>query len=195
MIRTDIINHLIQKFGYKSYLEIGVQNGINFKRIICKYKVGVDPEPNIELMGVYKMTSDQFFKQNKEIFDICLIDGLHHADQVYRDIINALGCLSENGIVVCHDMNPVNKEMQEIPRKVKVWTGDSWKAWVRLEMKNVEKFVIDTDFGVGVIKPKGQVEINYDKSMQEFFYEYLEENRKELLNLITVQEFKNWLNV
>lgn len=195
MIRTDIINHLIQKFGYKSYLEIGIQNGINFKRIVCKYKIGVDPEPNIQLMGIYKMTSDQFFKQNKNTFDIIMIDGLHHADQVYRDIVNSLGCLSKNGTVVCHDMNPTNKEMQEVPRKVKIWTGDGWKAWVRLEMKGVEKFVVDTDFGVGVIKPHGQVEINYDKSMQEFSYEYLEENRKELLNLITVQEFKNWLNV
>ena len=64
--RTDIINSLIQKFGYTTYLEIGVQNGVNFKRVICKYKVGVDPDPKVELYGVYKMTSDHFFKQNKE---------------------------------------------------------------------------------------------------------------------------------
>jgi hypothetical protein len=195
MIRTDIINSLIHKFNYKSYLEIGIQNGVNFKRVICKYKIGIDPDPKVELYGVYKMTSDQFFKQNKEIFDICFIDGLHHADQVYRDIVNSLGCLSSNGTVVCHDMNPENAEMQEIPRKVKIWTGDCWKAWVRLEMKNVEKFVVDTDFGVGVIKPKGKVEINYDASMKKLSYDDLEQNRKKVLNLITVQEFKNWLNV
>lgn len=195
MTRTEIINLLIRKFRFDSYLEIGTQNCTNYNQIICKDKIGVDPEPLRIFKGVVKMTSDQFFKQNKMIFSIIFIDGLHHADQVYRDIINSLGCLGKGGIIICHDMNPSNEEMQEVPRKVKIWTGDCWKAWVRLSIKNADKFVIDTDCGIGIIRPKGKVIIDYDKSFQKLSYKDLEENRKSLLNLIIVQEFKNWLNV
>lgn len=195
MIHDEIINLLITKFGYTSYLEIGTQNCTNYNKIICKNKVGVDPDPKRIFLGVVRATSDEFFSNNSMLFGIIFIDGDHNADQVYRDIVNSLGCLKHNGTIVCHDMNPENEEMQEVPRRVKIWTGDSWKAWVRLEMKGVEKFVIDTDFGVGIIRPKEGIKINYDQSMQELSYQDLEKSRKNLLNLISVQEFKDWLNV
>jgi len=42
MHRQHIINAFIQKFDYKSYLEIGIENGNHFKSINCKAKLGVD---------------------------------------------------------------------------------------------------------------------------------------------------------
>jgi hypothetical protein len=36
MLRTEIINRLIQKNNYKSYLEIGIGSGLNFKNIGVK---------------------------------------------------------------------------------------------------------------------------------------------------------------
>ena len=51
MNRTEIINQLIKIYGYKTYLEIGVGNpAINFNKILCIKKIGVDPAvkaPNI----------------------------------------------------------------------------------------------------------------------------------------------------
>jgi hypothetical protein len=193
MTKAEIINSLIKKFNYYSYLEIGIQKGVNYIQIDCLDKIGVDPDPKCMLNGMATMTSDEFFKHNKKGFDVILVDGLHHSDQVYRDIVNSLRFLNKGGTIVCHDMNPTDKEMQEVPRKVKVWTGDCWKAWVGLKIVGVEKFVVDTDFGVGVIRPIGDMQIDYCDTLQYFTYEYLDENRKELLNLITVQEFKNWL--
>ena len=49
---------------------------------------------------------------------------------------------------------------------------------------------VDCDFGCGIIK-KGQQEL-YNKSTLEQAkqYSYLESHRKEILNLITFEEFK-----
>jgi hypothetical protein len=88
MERFDIINHLISVNNYKSFLEIGTQNQINFSNVNIDHKVCVDPDP--ESNPTYLMTSDEFFKINKSKFDIVFIDELHHADFVYRDIINSL---------------------------------------------------------------------------------------------------------
>ena len=86
MKRTDIIQSLIDKIGAENYLEVGVSAGENFRDIKCKNKVGVDPEPSTP--AAIHTDSDSFFKDNKRTFDVIFIDGLHHADQVYRDINN-----------------------------------------------------------------------------------------------------------
>jgi predicted O-methyltransferase YrrM len=103
--RTDVINYLISKYGYKKYLEIGVRKASdNFNKIKCETRVGVDPKPR----GVctHKMTSDDFFLQNKKMFDIVFIDGLHIEEQVEKDIKNSLAILAANGTIVVHDCNP-----------------------------------------------------------------------------------------
>ena len=83
--RFDIINKIIKKKGFKNYLEIGCFEDENFKKIIIDRKVGVDPISG----GTIRLTSDEYFSSNKEIFDIIFIDGLHHFDQVKKDIINS----------------------------------------------------------------------------------------------------------
>jgi hypothetical protein len=86
MDKIYIINYLADKIKAKKYLEIGVDQGFNFENIKIEHKVGVDPYSPYP--GVIKETSDDFFKNNTEKFDIVLVDGLHHSDQVYKDIIN-----------------------------------------------------------------------------------------------------------
>src|SRR5690606_35213812 len=126
--RTEILNSIIVKRGYKSYLEIGVGDGSNFRNIRCPDKTGVDPEEVAE----YQVTSDRFFALNRKTFDIILIDGLHHKENVRRDIENALRFLNPGGAVVCHDLNPATEIIQRVPRVSEEWTGDCWKAWVQL---------------------------------------------------------------
>jgi len=108
MNRTEIINALIEKHDYKSFLEIGVNNGINMKGVECKDKIGVDPAPTPEgeAYTTHKMTSDDYFLTNVRKFYIIFVDGLHHADQVYKDIKNGLDHLNKGGAIVCHDMSP-----------------------------------------------------------------------------------------
>lgn len=159
MKKEEIINDLIRENGYTKYLEIGYGDGYCFNRIECENKLAVDPSPTVpEHEGCIITTSDKFFRSNTDTFDLVFIDGLHHADQVRKDINNASKCLNERGMIVIHDLCPTSKEMQEVPRNVKEWTGDCWRAMVGFRRKypDVLSWVHDHDYGVGVIVPNGK---------------------------------------
>lgn len=193
--RFDIINYLIKKYNLINYLEIGVFKGENIREIKAIHKDGVDPglegytPPEVN----YPITSDDFFnliKEHDEIkYDIIFIDGLHHADQVEKDIKNSLNHLVKGGFILLHDCNPVSYEAQLIPRQTIAWNGDVWKAFVNFKFNNplYPCCVIDTDFGVGVIKNSGE---KYKMKTKIDNYEYFNSNKKELLNLITWDAFK-----
>ncbi|MFA6501903.1 MAG: class I SAM-dependent methyltransferase [Parachlamydiales bacterium] len=179
--KTEIINYLIEKYGYEDYLEIGVQNSEGeYKKINAKYKVGVDPDPKAK--ADYVTTSDEFFKSNKHIFDIILIDGLHEWETVLRDIENSLRVLGENGTIVMHDCKPVSKIMQKVPRESKQWTGDVWKAFVqtRIDHIDLDMFVVNCDFGVGIIRRASDLK-EFNIGSKKLNYENFEKN----LNLWT----------
>ena len=191
--RTTILNTLVEKFNYQSYLEIGQsysQN--NFDWINCPKKTGVDP--NLRVNATYPMTSDNYFTLNKifkNTFDLIFIDGLHHADQVERDILNSLEVLNKNGTIVVHDCNPTTEVMQIVPRQQPgstEWTGDVWKAWVKLRATkpDLKMYVIDTCTGCGIIRKGKQETINIPG---ELTYKVLDENRKEFLNLVDINFF------
>jgi hypothetical protein len=191
MNRTDIIQLLIDKINAKSYLEIGVSGGENFQKIRCENKIGVDPE--LTSPATIFLTSDDFFNQNQEKFDVIFVDGLHHADQVLRDINNSLEVLGEGGYIVCHDMNPEKEEHQIIPFHGGIWNGDCWKAFVQLrqERNDLEMFVVNTDYGCGVIRKGQQAPLQIT---EEINFENFNQNRKEWLNLIEVSEFYDRIN-
>ena len=192
MTRTQIINELIKKYDYKSFLEIGVDTGFNRRFVNCKEYVGVDP--NAATPATHHMTSDEYFFTNTRKFDIIFVDGLHEAEQVYRDIKNALKHLNEGGTIVCHDMSPIQEIHQRVPRVTQIWNGDCWKALVQLrtEHNNLEILTVDTDWGCGVIRKGKQPKL---KVIEPLTYENLEINRKKWLNLISVDEFVNKFNL
>lgn len=178
-MRYDIINQLITENNYQTYLEIGAQNGFNFKKINIAQKMSIDPDP--ESAATEVISSDDFFAKNTKTFDIIFVDGLHHWEQVERDIINSLKCLNDGGTIVCHDMKPENEEQQIVPRISKAWTGDCWRAWVKLRTRDdLEMFVYDTDHGVGVIKKGKQIPIDTYHLMPYATFDMLKD---QLLNL------------
>jgi hypothetical protein len=212
MNRYDIINNLIKKYNYKTYLEIGVRDPKDcFNFIKCETKHSVDPgfevklsHFNIENNVDYQYTSDDFFKllENKELnlssiykWDIIFIDGLHISTQVEKDIINSLNHLSENGTIVLHDCNPPDlwhaREDFIINGIAYAWNGTVWKSIYKLRATRPDLFVctVDTDWGIGIIKRGQQQCCDFNNS----FYEYreFEKNKKTYLNLITIDEFKN----
>jgi hypothetical protein len=215
-MRWDIINSLIRKFNYKTYLEIGQQKGQTFREIDITTKDGVDPKPK-NTLGIdckYKMTSDQFFKENnrkEKTYDIIFIDGLHIKEQVIKDVNNSLSILNEGGTIILHDCKPETEYQQitssdALERKDRslargensggVWTGDVWKAflYLRINNKNLQMYTVDTDCGCGIITLGKQVLYKPDVSNEEMYtWEYFDKNKKEILNLITVDEFKNFI--
>lgn len=193
--RYDIINYLIEKYKLINYLEIGVFQGENIRNVKAPHKDGVDPgvEGYVVPEVNYPMASDDFFnliKGHDEIkYDIIFIDGLHHAEQVKKDIKNSLNHIVEGGFILLHDCNPVSYEAQLIPRQTVAWNGNVWEAFVdfKAHYPRMECCVIDTDFGVGVIKV-GEKICTLQANIWE--WDYFNENRKRLLNLITWDEFK-----
>jgi hypothetical protein len=193
--RHTITNYLIDKYKLINYLEIGVFKGENIKEIKAPHKDGVDPgvEGYIIPEVNYPMSSDNFFeliKGHEDIkYDIIFIDGLHHADQVIKDINNSLNHLVNNGFIVMHDCNPVSYDAQKIPRETIAWNGDTWKAFVNFKAHNPDFkcCVVDTDFGVGVIQKINNL---HSTKIKEWEYDLFDSNRKQLLNLISYDEFK-----
>lgn len=153
MTRYDIIQKFINDRNYKTFLEIGTFKGDTFNHIKIDHKESIDPDP--ECNATWQMTSDEYFKNSKDKFDIIFIDGLHEHSQVYRDICNSLEHLNPRGIIVMHDCMPKSEKMQLWDNKShqhEEWTGDTWKAYYKAFVESsYEVYVVDTDYGCGVI--------------------------------------------
>lgn len=197
MKRTDIINTLIQKYGYKSYLEVGTQDPTsNFDKINVECKVSVDPFPRGEVTFIG--TSDEYFNsiESDTRYDIIFIDGLHHSDQVLKDIENSLIHLSDNGTIICHDCLPTTELMQQRDDHGGEWTGDVWKAIAELRVERIELgiSVVDTDYGCGIIRmgtniPYQPEVVNYKT------YSYYNTHKNKMLNIISPEQFLQWINI
>ena len=123
--RTTIINTLIERHGYKRYLEIGIGEGENFGGVKCEHKETNDvfsaPNPSFKIH--HKMTSDLYFSKldPNETFDIIFVDGLHEYEQTLRDILNSLDHLAEGGSIVVHDWTrPPNGTREKSPSAVAI---------------------------------------------------------------------------
>ena len=158
--RFDIINKIIKKKKFESYLEIGCQSDVNFSKIIIKNKIGVDPQSG----GTHRMTSDDFFKQNKSTFDLIFIDGLHVYEQVLKDIENSLKVLNDNGVILIHDCLPAKIWHQTIPQTHSSWNGDVWKSIVKSRTRiDIDTYTIEADQGLGLILKRENKDLLIDK--------------------------------
>jgi len=140
-----LINHLIKDLNFSSYLELGVAIGSSWKQIKCRVKTGVDIS-NLEMPltregdtvhNFSSTTTDDFFKiwdTNKKI-DIIYIDALHEKEQVKRDFFNSINVLSNNGVIILHDINPLDEEgtSQNV-------SGDAFAFWIELCDNNNNNF-------------------------------------------------------
>jgi len=185
--KGQILQKIINEKKFESYLELGCFEDENFTSIKIKKKIGVDPVSG----GTHRMTSDNFFKNNKEKFDIVLIDGLHIYEQVRRDIFNSLDSLNANGIIVLHDCLPAKIWNQVVPRIYHYWNGDVWKAIVEVRtLNNLDTYTCFADHGLGVIfkrENKNLLDIkieNFEKlKFKDYYY-----NQNKFMNIISVEE-------
>jgi hypothetical protein len=198
MERSDIINMLIEKYGYSSYLEIGYGGGYTFNKINATTKIGVDGGNGTPAGDtvVIRMRSEDYFNmlrtQGGSKFDIIFIDGSHLAEDVEKDLNSALDFLNEGGSIVMHDCSPPNKYCQERSQSPHCsgWTGDVWKAFVkfRATRSDLEMCVVDTDYGCGVVRRGQQKQLTINLA-EDLTYDNLETNRELWLGLITPEEF------
>jgi hypothetical protein len=213
--RFHIINALLKNTSQKRYLEIGVRNlEDNFNRIQADFKYSVDPGYEAKVNhATYPLTSDQFFEQlfarkldiEHKQFDVIFLDGLHLADQLYRDVRNAMKVIADTGFIVMHDCSPptlhhARENFRDQSPAAGYWNGTCWKAYQRIRTETDKRcYVVDVDWGVGVI-------VNHDEdptyrlsANANPFYEFnvMDANRKQILNLVQpleVPELREHLN-
>ena len=187
MKRWDIIQYLINVNNYKSYLELGTDIGSCFEQINIKKKVCVDINNKYKGLN-YHMSCDEFFIQNKDTFDIVFIDANHEDEYVWRDIQNALQILNWNGCIVCHDCNPTKEEHTFWNEKT--YNGTVYKSIARLRLTNPYLYIntVDADYGVGILVKTNNIQQLPTFSCNSFIE--FSNNRKEILNLISEEQFK-----
>lgn len=197
---TELINTLIAKNGYKSYLEIGVGNPErNYFLIECEEKECIDPMyinedtvfedkfnamENLGKCVSYKMTSDEAFEimpEDKK-YDLIFIDGDHSEEQSGRDLINAFKHITENGTIVMHDTNPEFEEDTIYGDSV-VWNGDAWKTVSKLREYGVTFYTHPEDYGVTVIKRTGSEKLPEKFEPSNLTFSDFNSDRGKILNL------------
>lgn len=170
--RYDLINFLITKHRYKSYLEIGTQNSVCGSNVVCDYKVGIDPNPIQRIDGDFnkhfKCTSDYYFAHNNETFDIIFIDGLHDYGQVSKDYLNSTIRLNDGGCIVLHDCLPTTEERAKSFNEGGIWNGDCYRFVQDLEVSRVKFYIADFDQGCTVVFKSDMNPIRFKNSELTF---------------------------
>lgn len=226
MLRTDVIQALLNAKKSPAYLEIGVERGQNFFSIKAGSKTAVDPKfrfsfkerfrwmyknPSNLNARYYEITSDKYFEtmRGSKKMDVVFIDGLHTYEQSLQDVLNSLNILNKNGVIVMHDCNPPHKAAA-YPSKTKEeaiasntpgwtgeWCGDVWKTicYLRGTRKYLQAFVLDTDYGLGIVTKRNTEEylnLSVDQ-VNAMTYDDLEKDREKLIGLKNKDYFFEFL--
>ncbi len=191
--RIALVNLLVSKFKICDYLEIGCNTNNLFDSVPVKNKIGVDPFAG----GNVRKTSDDFFQENNNKFDVIFIDGLHTYEQVRVDVINSIKALNPGGWIALDDMLPRDWIEQHVPIvSPSYWTGDVWKVAFELANTNGIDFkILKIDNGVGVFKLNSHnpilADMQGDLSNKQFSYFYENLNK---LPILDWQDAQSWLN-
>ena len=204
--RVSIIQSELDRFSSARYLEVGIFDGLVFLNVEAETKVAVDPEIRIPRLrrlrasmrtgvAIHEVPSDEYFSQlePQTFFDVVFVDGLHLYEQALRDTENALDHLADQGVILIHDCNPTaeavaSRDPDEAVRNGhRAWCGDVWKAVVHLRAtrSDLEVSVLDTDFGIGIVRRgNSNVSLDLDLSViEELEYADLDEHREKFLGL------------
>jgi hypothetical protein len=131
-LHPTLISKIVELTGCRSYLELGVLQGLNIKEVskYCNRCIGVDINDILIFRDFefHKKATDEFFNEFKERVDIVFIDADHHFEQVKKDFINSLNCLNQHGIIFIHDTDPYEEKYLE-----QMYCGDSYKMhdWIK----------------------------------------------------------------
>lgn len=179
--RGHLINDLIIKYGYKSYLEIGVLIGTTFNSVQCENKIGVDPDPKIP--STIPVTSDEFFQTNTTKFDIVLIDGCHEKNQVYNDFKNSFRFLNDNGVIIFHDINPTSESGTSLSGH-----GDCYELWMNMVSHYKLYTYLSTDNDCVGLFFKKLNPILLDFETKTYNYRIFDQNRKTYIHDLIIND-------
>lgn len=217
MRKFEIVNALIARCGYRKYLEICTPTtGLLFGRVDrtrLQWKHRLVYRCPAEFNDGWEIT---FRSEHEQIgrsttpamrYDLIFIDPFHSFECSMRDLEFATDVLEPGGAIIVHDCSPPTRESASAWFRPGSWCGLTYSAYIKFVLSHPELvyYTVDTDFGCGVIRrlpvdphlaaPSGtnqsrllqqwQCEEQRSRDMFDFFCRH----RRELLNLISVQEF------
>lgn len=167
----------------------------------------------------FEVTSDVFFKNNKSLLEanktqLAFIDGLHTYEQALADTLNVLQNATDDVIIVLHDCNPLDAlaaypalsidharaDLKDHKDWKNIWNGDVWKTIVDIRQNHpyLTAFVLNTDHGLGFVFKKERSQLpeifNTFTDIGNLDYNFLDQNRTDLLDLKPVSYFKEFIN-
>ncbi len=207
--RGTFIKNVIEKMGYKSYLEIGLSKNPKapYRLIEIENKSSIDMNPDTS--PDFCMSSDAFFYKlnNGEThfksdykWDVIFIDGNHLAFQVYEDLCNAVEHLNDDGVIFLHDSLPWSYDMTiewQVGNR-KATCQDAWKV-IEYCLKSREDLDICTlqenGGGLGVIKKRHTPRQNMLDQSYNKFYQYCvyEKDKFNKMNCISNDSLLSWI--
>ena len=78
-------------------------SSVNFELIEKNFDLNTSFYQSNNFLKKFKMTSNDFFKNNNKNFDLIYVDGDHSSDQVEIDLINSWNVLKNGGFLVVDD--------------------------------------------------------------------------------------------
>ena len=105
------------------------------------------------------MSTDDFFKNFKDMVDIVFIDADHNYKSVVKDFENSLKILNKLGIIFLHDTDPITKKYTDPG-----YCGDSYKIIEYILNKHSELNIITlpvTEAGLSIVMRKSNTRVNY----------------------------------
>jgi len=135
--KGHFLTDIAKKYKFKNYLELGIATGETWKNVQIENKVGVEYDPKWPKFEnvIISSTDDYFLELDESVkFDMVFIDACHEKTQVKRDFLNSFNHLSDNGLIVMHDICPFT-ERNAMPNGA---NGDCYELWISLFDNYVE---------------------------------------------------------
>jgi beta-1,4-mannosyl-glycoprotein beta-1,4-N-acetylglucosaminyltransferase len=124
--QAKIIRSILEGCNYKSYLELGIYDGSTFnyvsKGVNLANCVDLVKTDKVNPKQFFNLTTDGFFKNNKNTFDLIFIDACHDFEYVKKDFENSVKILNKLGTIILHDTDPESEKYLD-----KGYCSDSYK--------------------------------------------------------------------
>jgi len=211
--KYDLINWFAKEYNFSSYLEIcTLVTGNYFDKVDSSF-FKIKDIINYYVEEYYSVFSkldnavlkDHDFKilpfddhlkkiiDKNQKYDVILVDAFHTVEHTIRDLEAAVSLLSSNGIIIAHDCCPDSEALVGPFKKKGAWSGQTYEGYIRFLLKNnhFENFVINIDYGCGIIRPYNKSTIKRDFAVDVdklSSWEYFWEHRKQLLNLESIDK-------
>lgn len=164
---------ILEQFSGKfSFLELG--KGVDGRSDeLAKARFGIEiqsVDTEVNSNPTHLMTTDEFFEQNLDEFDVIYIDACHKALQVAKDFNNAIKVISKGGLIFCHDLVP--------PTWARTGIGDcdiAYLVYLNLAKSN-NIYTYLSDWGLTVVFGNMvSLEMNFKKHCRETYKKICEE--------------------